>query len=248
MVKLQTATVNTMNDNLKVGRHISRQFDQELDEIRSRVLKMGGLVESQIDKTLQALLDGESEPIVDVEKLDQKVNEMEMQIDEECTQILARRQPTAGDLRLIIATTKSVRDLERIGDEAERVATMVRHALDNEASLKAFKGLSSLGEHVKELLHDTLNTYARMNTRSAVKNIRKDQDIDKEYARVVMRLVEYMKKDPDNISDALDVMWAARSLERIGDHCINICENVIYLVEGQDVRHTDIDSINEQLA
>lgn len=248
MVKLQTATVNTMNDNLKAGRHISRQFDQELDEIRSRVLKMGGLVESQIDKTLQALLEGESEPIVDVEKLDQKVNEMEMQIDEECTQILARRQPTAGDLRLIIATTKSVRDLERIGDEAERVATMVRHALDNEASLKAFKGLSSLGEHVKELLHDTLNTYARMNTRSAVKNIRKDQDIDKEYARVVMRLVEYMKKDPDNISDALDVMWAARSLERIGDHCINICENVIYLVEGQDVRHTDIDSINEQLA
>lgn len=237
-----------MNDNLKVGKHISRQFDQELDEIRSRVLKMGGLVESQIDKTLEALRDGESDAIVDVEKLDQKVNEMEMQIDEECTQILAKRQPTAGDLRLIIATTKSVRDLERIGDEAERVATMVRHALDNEASLKAFKGLSSLGEHVKELLHDTLNTYARMNTRSAVKNIRKDQAIDEEYARVVMRLVEYMKKDPDNIPDALDVMWAARSLERIGDHCINICENVIYLVEGQDVRHSDIDSINQKLS
>ena len=137
--------------------------------------------------------------------------------------------------------------VERIGDEAERVATMVRHALDNEASLKAFKGLSSLGEHVKELLHDTLNTYARMNTRFAVKNIRKDQAIDEEYARVVVRLVEYMKKDPDNISDALDVMWAARSLERIGDHCINICENVIYLVEGQDVRHSDIDTIKEQL-
>jgi len=237
-----------MNDNIKVGRHISRQFDQELDEVRSRVLKMGGLVESQLDKTLEALSEGEIDAIVDVEKLDHKINKMEMQIDEECTQILAKRQPTAGDLRLIIATTKSVRDLERIGDEAERVATMVRHALENEASLKAFKGLLSLGEHVKELLHDTLNTYARMETRAAVKNMRKDQAIDEEYARVVMRLVEYMKKDPDNISDALDVMWAARSLERIGDHCINICENVIYLVEGQDVRHIDIDTINEQLS
>jgi len=227
-----------MNDELRVGGHISRQFDDELDEIRSRVLKMGGLVEAQLDKTLDALEEGESDSIVDVEKLDRKVNAMEMQIDEECTQILAKRQPAAGDLRLIIATSKSVRDLERIGDEAERVANMVAHALDNDASIKAFKGLLSLGQHVKELLHETLNTYARMETRSAVKNMRKDQDIDEEYARVVVRLANYMKKDPDNISDALDVMWAARSLERIGDHCINICENVIYLVEGHDVRHS----------
>jgi len=171
-----------------------------------------------------------------------------MEIDEECTQILAKRQPAAGDLRLIIATSKSVRDLERIGDEAERVANMVRHALDNDASHKAFKGLLSLGEHVKELLHETLNTYARMETRSAVSNMRKDQEIDDEYSRVIVRLVNYMKKDTDNISDALDVMWAARSLERIGDHCINICENIIYLVEGQDVRHIAIDKLNEQLS
>ena len=236
-----------MNDDLMVGGHISRQFDQELDEIRSRVLKMGGLVEAQLDKTIDALQDGDAESIVDVEKLDYKVNQLEMQIDEECTQILAKRQPAAGDLRLIIATTKSVRDLERIGDEAERVATMVSHALDNDASAKAFKGLLSLGEHVKELLHATLNTYARMETRSAVKNMRLDAAIDEEYSRVVVRLVNYMKKDPDHISDALDVMWAARSLERIGDHCINICENVIYLVEGADVRHSTIDSIKEQL-
>jgi len=236
-----------MNDDLMVGGHISRQFDQELDEIRSRVLKMGGLVEAQLDKTIDALQDGDPESIVDVEKLDYKVNQLEMQIDEECTQILAKRQPAAGDLRLIIATTKSVRDLERIGDEAERVATMVRHALDNDASAKAFKGLLSLGEHVKELLHATLNTYARMETRSAVKNMRLDAAIDEEYSRVVVRLVNYMKKDPDHISDALDVMWAARSLERIGDHCINICENVIYLVEGADVRHSTLDSIKEQL-
>lgn len=237
-----------MNDDLMVGGHISRQFDQELDEIRSRVLQMGGLVEEQLDKTLNALEDGDSEAIVDVEKLDRKVNKLEMEIDEECTQILAKRQPAAGDLRLIIATSKSVRDLERIGDEAERVANMVGHALDNDASLKAFKGLLSLGQHVKKLLNKTLNTYARMDTRSAVKNIRRDQEIDEEYARVLVRLVDYMKKDPENISDALDVMWAARSLERIGDHCINICENVIYLVEGADVRHSNADEIKEQLS
>jgi len=130
-----------MNDDLMVGGHISRQFDQELDDIRARVLKMGGLVEAQLDKTLVALQDGDPESIVDVAKLDRKVNKLEMEIDEECTQILAKRQPAAGDLRLIIATTKSVRDLERIGDEAERVANMVRHALDNHASHKSFKGL-----------------------------------------------------------------------------------------------------------
>ena len=236
-----------MNDDVMVGGHISRQSDQELDEIRSRVLKMGGLVEMQLDKTIEALRSGDSSDIKDVEKLDKKVNKLEVRIDEECTQILAKRQPAAGDLRMIIATTKSVRDLERIGDEAERVATMVRHAIDVETASSSFKGLLSLGEKVKELLHDTLNTYARMETRSAVKNMRKDHDIDDEYARVVIRLVDEMKADPNNISGALDVMWAARSLERIGDHCINICENVIYLVEGEDVRHTKLDVISEQL-
>ena len=237
-----------MNDDVLVGGHISRQYDEELDEIRSRVLKMGGLVESQLDKTLDALRDSESDHIIDVEKVDHKVNKMEMQIDEECTQILAKRQPAAGDLRLIIATSKSVRDLERIGDEAERVATMVRNAIDNQASNYAYKGLLSLGEKVKDLLHETLNTYARMETRSPVKLMRKDQEIDDEYSRIVIRLVDYMKKDAENISDALDVMWAARSLERIGDHCINICENVIYSVEGQDVRHIGLKKIKKQLA
>ncbi len=237
-----------MNNNLMVGGHISRQFDEELDEIRSRVLKMGSLVEIQLDKVLDALRDLDSSYIVDVEKLDNQINDLEMKIDEECTQILARRNPAAGDLRLIIATTKSVRDLERIGDEAERVANMVRHAMDQDASKKAFKGLLSLTEHVKELLHETLNSYARMKTRAAVKVMRKDQEIDDEYSRVVLRLVEFMKKSPENISDGLDVMWAARSLERIGDHCINICENIIYLVEGQDIRHSDLDEVNEQLS
>ena len=237
-----------MNNTRRVGEHISRQFDQELDEIRSRVLCMGGLVEEQIECTLVALREGNSEAVRDVAKTDDKVNALEMEIDEECTQILARRHPAAGDLRLIIATTKSVRDLERMGDEAERVAGMIGHALDNDIDAKYYKGLLQLGEHVKELLHSTLDTYARMETRSAVKNIRMDRAIDEEYARVMIKLVEQMKDNEDNISDALDVMWAARSFERIGDHCINICENVIYLVEGQDVRHRQLEELNEQLS
>lgn len=237
-----------MNEEIRIGGHISSQFDQELDQVRARVLKMGGLVEEQLNKTLIALQDGTSEAVSDVAKTDDKVNALEMEIDEECTQILARRHPAAGDLRLIIATTKSVRDLERIGDEAQRVASMVEHALDNDIKAKYYKGLLSLGKHVKELLRATLDTYARMETRSAVKNIRMDHAIDEEYGRVVLKLVDRMKANPDNISDALDVMWAARSLERIGDHCINICENVIYLVEGQDVRHTALDEIKEQLS
>lgn len=237
-----------MNDELLVGGHISRQFDQELDEIRSRVLKMGGLVETQLDKTLTAIEDDNSDSIKDVAMIDEKVNQLEVEIDEECTQILAKRQPTAGDLRLIIATTKSVRDIERIGDEAERVARMVGHAIEHNMSSVFSKELLKLGRLVKDLLHSTLNTYARMETRSAIKNIRKDARVDQGYANLMVKLVEIMKSDPSCISEALDIMWAARSLERIGDHCINICENVIYHVEGEDIRHIEFEEVKEQLS
>lgn len=237
-----------MNDEIRVGGHISRQFDQELEHIRARVMKMGGLVEAQLEKALVALRDGEPSAVADIEVTDDVVNAMEMEIDDECIKILARRHPAAGDLRLIIATSKSVSDLERIGDEAQKVGNLVKRALGNDIKRKYYKGLQSLGEHVKELLRATLDTYARMETRSAVRNIRKDNAIDEEYSRVLIKIVERMKADPDRILDALDVMWAARSLERIGDHCINICENVIYLVEGEDVRHLEVDSIRKQLA
>lgn len=236
-----------MNDELQIGGHISRQFDNELEAIRSRVLKMGGFVEAQLNRTLVALSEGDALSIASVSDEDDKVNEMEMVIDEECTQILAKRQPAAGDLRMIIATTKSVRDLERIGDEVERIAKMIRHAIESDVPNEYYKGLLSLGEQVKELLHRTLNTYARMDTRSAVKNIRMDRSIDDEYSLVVIRIMDLMKTRPEDVALSMDMMWAARSLERIGDHCINICENVIYLVEGEDVRHSSADEIRDQL-
>jgi len=236
-----------MNEELDIGPHISRTFDAELDEVRSRVLKMGSLVEVQISKTLDALAEDDGSSIKGVAKLDRKVNKLEVMIDEECTQMLAMRQPTAGDLRMIIATSKSVRDLERAGDEAERVANMVKQALANDMPKKLYKGLLGLGELVAELLRDTLDAYARMDVPAAVDNMRLDQDIDEEYSRLVIRQVELMKKNPDNVADSLDVLWAARSMERIGDHCINICENIIYLVLGEDVRHAKFKDIEEQL-
>ncbi|MCL4132270.1 UNVERIFIED_CONTAM: hypothetical protein GTU68_003086 [Idotea baltica] len=209
---------------------------------------MGGLVESQLDMTLSAIREDDSTLVSGAARIDEKVNKLEVRIDEECTQILAKRQPTASDLRLIIATTKSVRDLERIGDEAERVARMVGHAIENNMSAVYSNGLLNLGELVKDLLHSTLNTYARMETRSAIKNIRKDASVDQEYGSVIVKLVEMMKANPECISESLDVMWAARSLERIGDHCINICENVIYHVEGEDIRHIEFEEVKEQLS
>ena len=237
-----------MNEENKIARHISQVFDEELSDVRSKVLKMGGLVESQLDKVLLALSEGDLSSLEDLSEQDAIVNQMEVDIDDECTQIIARRQPAAGDLRLVIATTKCVRDLERIGDEVERVGNMIRHAVASDISSNYYQGLLSMGESVKALLHSTLNAYARMSTRKAVKNIRKDFSIDDEYGAIVRRLVKIMKSDDSDISTALDVMWAARSLERIGDHCANICENVIYLVEGRDVRHTDYEDIQEQLS
>lgn len=234
-----------MNDDL--GSHISRQYDRELEEIRSRVLEMGGLVEEQLQRVLNALSEGDAEVAESVSNEDYKVNELELLIDEECTQILAKRQPAAGDLRLIVATTKSVRDLERIGDEVERVARMVKHSIETNVPANYYKGLLSLGEKVKKLLHSTLNTFARMDSRSAVKNMRDDQVVDEEYDRILRALIDLMTDQPKSISKALDVMWAARSLERIGDHCINICEYVIYQVEGEDVRHVDVDEISDQV-
>lgn len=236
-----------MSDDNKFGGHIYREFDQELEGIRARVLKMGGLVEAQLDRALTALREGEPSAVIDVEKMDDKVNQMEMRIDEECTQIIARRHPAAGDLRFIIATTKSVQNLERIGDEAQKVGNLIEHAFENDIKRKYYKGLISLTEQVKELLSLTLDTYARLETRSAVRNIRKDSEIDAEYSRVLIKLIDRMKSNPEKILDFLDVMWAARSLERIGDHCINICENVVYMVEGQDIRHVEVEDIDKQI-
>jgi phosphate transport system protein len=224
-------------DKIDLGKHISQQFDTELEDVRNRVLTMGGLVEQQLSDALQALVDGDVELGEQVVARDYQVNEMEVLIDEECTQIIARRQPAASDLRLIMAVIKTITDLERIGDEAERFARMMLRHSGEEKSSSLTSSIESMGEQVKQMLHGALDAFARMDTEAATKVWHKDSKIDTQYESIIRQLITYMMEDPRSIPWSLDVMWSARALERIGDRSRNICEYVIYLVKGRDVRH-----------
>lgn len=227
----------------KLGQHISQQFDEELEDIRNRVMAMGGLVEQQLADAVKALGDIDAELAEVVITNDYKINAMEVAIDEECVQILARRQPAAGDLRLVIAVIKTITDLERIGDEAERVGRMALHFAETGGESKMLVGMSHLGEHVRIMLHDALDAFARMDTNAAIAVAKQDAKADREYESILRELMTYMMEDSRAIPNVLDVMWSARALERIGDRARNICEYVIYLVKGKDVRHVSLDQV-----
>ena len=227
----------------KLGQHISQQFDEELEDIRNRVMAMGGLVEQQLSDALMSLSNIDAELAEVVITNDYKINAMEVSIDEECIQILARRQPAAGDLRLVIAVIKTITDLERIGDEAERVGRMALHFAETGGESKMLVGMTHLGEHVRSMLHGALDAFARMDTDAAINVAKQDAKADREYESILRELITYMMEDSRAIPNVLDVMWSARALERIGDRARNICEYVIYLVKGKDVRHVSIDQV-----
>ncbi|MEE8055469.1 MAG: phosphate signaling complex protein PhoU [Gammaproteobacteria bacterium] len=229
------------------SQHISRQFDQELEDIRARVLSMGGLIETQIDNALEALCRGNSELAEKVIEADIKVNALEVSIDEDCTQILARRQPAASDLRLVLAVGKTITDLERIGDEAEKVGHMALHLAESQCPKSYYVGVASMGNHVRAMLHDALDAFARMDSEAALKVASEDPKVDQEYAAILRQLITYMMEDPRSIARALDVIWSVRALERIGDHASNICENVIYLTEGKNVRHVSLEEMRKKV-
>ena len=227
--------------------HISRQFNSELEDIRSRVLQMGGLVEQQIEQAIIALAKADTGLAEEVVTNDYKVNKMEVTIDEECSQIIARRQPTAGDLRLVMAVIKTITDLERIGDEAEKIARMAARLASEERPKNNYMEIQSLGNHVRQMVHDSLDAFARLDPVAALRIAREDELVDREYDGVMRQMITYMMEDPRSISRMLNVIWAARALERIGDHASNICEYVIYLVKGKDVRHTRIEDIEKEI-
>lgn len=229
------------------SQHISQQFESELQDIRSRVLAMGGLVEQQVTHALKALKTADNEIARSVIETDQQVNELEMSIDEECIQIIALRQPTAGDLRLVSVILKTITDLERIGDEANMIARRALNLSNKDRPKKNYRELSTLGNHVRGMLRDALDAFARLDVDAALAVAREDVDVDEEYESFIRTMITYMMEDPRTISRVLDLMWSARALERIGDHARNLCEYVIYLVEGKDVRHLSVEHMEKIL-
>ncbi len=231
-----------------LGKHISHVYNEELEDLRSHVMAMGGLVEEQARRAVTAFLDSETETADEVIRRDHEVNRMEVRIDEECTRILAKRQPAASDLRMIIAVIKTITDLERIGDEAEKIAHLALHRADRaaiESSLLAM--VQQMGELAARQLHDALDSFARLDTEAAVTTVRRDEKLDDIYSGLMRQATTFVMEDPRNFSSVFDVLWAVRALERMGDHAKNICEYVIFLVKGKDIRHTSIETI-EQVA
>jgi len=230
-----------------LGHHISRRFNEDLEHVRSSVLAMGGLVEEQLDRAIKALADGDSALGLQVAEDDIKVNRMEVSIDEECSRILATRAPTASDLRLVIAVLKAITDLERIGDEAEKIGVLSARLASLERPSTNYRELRNLARHVKTMVHNALNAFARLDTKAALEVVKADDAVDEEYESIYRQGITFMMEDPRTISRVMDTTWMARSLERIGDHAKNIGEYVIFLVHGKDVRYTGLKNIEAEV-
>jgi phosphate transport system protein len=225
--------------------HWSSQFNAELEAVRASVMAMGGLVEEQLRRAVEALVRGDSKLGEQVAKDDHKVNRFEVAIDEDCSRIIARRQPTAGDLRLIMAIVKTITDLERIGDEAEKIGYLASRLAAQERPADSYQGIQHLADLVATMLHRALDSFARMDPEEAMRVVRQDQAVDQEYDAVSRQGITLMMENPRSIRRVLDTLWVARALERIGDHGKNICEYVVYMVRGKDIRHVSLEDAEQ---
>ncbi|UVW30278.1 phosphate signaling complex protein PhoU [Massilia sp. H6] len=221
------------------GEHSSKQYDQELEAIRSKVLLMGGMVETQFESAMECFRAGDPERAERVMAEDQAVNQLEVQLDDACSHLIVRRQPTANDLRTVMASIKVITDLERIGDEASKIARTSKSLFERgNINFAHYDMVRSIAKATGELLHDALDAFARLDGKQALELIAADESIDHEFRTILRNLITFMMEDPRTISSALDTLWVAKAIERIGDHAKNIAEYVIYVVEGRDIRHS----------
>lgn len=223
------------------GEHSSKQYDLDLETIRSKVLLMGGLVESQFHDAVACFRSGNVAQAEQVIKADENVNRLEVALDDTCSHLIVRRQPAANDLRTVMATIKVITDLERIGDEATKIARTAKnmHERGMTSALNHYETIRMISNSASDMLHDALDAFARLDKDQAIHLIAQDQIIDHEFRTIIRNAITFMMEDPRTISAALDTLWVAKAIERIGDHAKNIAEYVIYVVEGKDIRHTD---------
>jgi phosphate transport system protein len=221
------------------GEHSSKQYDQELEAIRSKVLLMGGMVETQFEAALECFRVGDPERADRVMADDQAVNQLEVQLDDDCSHLIVRRQPAANDLRTVMATIKVITDLERIGDEASKIARTAKGLYGRGGTTFAhYDMVRTIAKATTDMLHNSLDAFARLDGKQALELIAADEGIDHEFRTILRNLITFMMEDPRTISSALDTLWVAKAIERIGDHAKNIAEYVIYVVEGRDIRHS----------
>ena len=234
-------------DTADLSHHISSRFNEELERVRSKVLRMGGLVEDQLQQAVRALVEADSALGEQVARRDVEVNALEVSIDEDCSRILATRSPAASDLRLIVAIIKTITDLERIGDEAEKIGYIASRLATMERPTDRYREIKHMGRLVQDLVHGALDAFARADAEAALKIARGDKVVDEEYEAIQRQCITFMMEDPRTIRRALDVLWVTRALERIGDHAKNICEYVVYMAHGKDIRHISIDDAEREL-
>ncbi len=227
-------------------KHLSTQFDAELSGISGRVLEMGGVVESQVSQAVYALTHFSGETASQVLSVEERVNQMEVEIDRDLSAIIARRQPTARDLRLLIAVSKTIANLERVGDEAARIARTVQRLINTGVSSRLRLPVADLGfeaELATAQLRKALDAFARLDTAKALEVLKQDDQIDQEFDGLLRKLITYMMEDPRTISSSIDLVFVAKAIERVGDHAKNLAEAIIYVVKGTDVRHTSVESV-----
>jgi phosphate transport system protein len=227
--------------------HIYKQYDAELEAVRSKVLQMGGLVEQQIVNALESLITVNPKLAQEVMDTDQRVNALEVQVDEDCSHIIARRQPAASDLRMIMMVVKTITDLERIGDEATKIARVTQKIYESDRMYKPrFNEIKTMVTLVREMLRTSLDAFARLDVTKTVEVARQDEQVDEQFRAAMRQLITFMLEDPRTISMSLEVLFVAKAIERIGDHAKNIAEYVVYMVKGKDVRHTSVDEMERE--